>query len=102
MGNINIDAVGLIRLRRMRRWSIFYVAAYILVAVIFFIETPVTGTPALGAILALAVLSVLHLRTLECPQCGSLFYADGKWGRTNLSIPFARICRHCGFSLEDD
>ena len=99
---MNIYETGLIRLRRMRRWSIFCVSAYIFVALIFYIETPATGAPALGAILVLAMLSVLHLRTLECPQCGSLFYADGKWGPTNLSIPFSRICRHCRFSLADD
>lgn len=98
-----IDDSGLIRLRRLRRWAIFWISAYLpLGLMLFFIGAPASGTPVLGAVLALAVLNVLHLRLLECPQCGQLFYADSKWGSTNVLIPFGCNCMHCSFSLTAD
>lgn len=98
-----IDDSGLIRLRRQRRWAIAWVSAYLpLGLMLFFVGVPVTGTPVVSAIAALTVLSVLHVRLLECPRCGQPFYSDGKWGSTNPFIPFARNCMHCDFSLADD
>ena len=99
------DDSAVIRLRRMRRWTIFCVSAYFplgFVIFFFFIREPEIGTPWLVAILALTLASVLRLRLLKCPGCGQLFYADNTWGATNWRIPFARNCMHCNFSLAEN
>lgn len=100
----SIDDSGLIRLRRLRRWSIFWMSLYLLAGVLLFFigVSQATGALILSEILALVLVTVWHLRLLECPQCGGLFYADCKWGRTNPLIPFADNCMHCGFSLAAD
>jgi hypothetical protein len=79
----------------------FWVAGYLPFGfVVFFLGTPQNlGTPLLVAWLALVVASLWRVRLSECPQCGLLFYADSKWGQTNLRLPFTRFCMHCEFDL---
>jgi hypothetical protein len=59
-----------------------------------------SGTLILAGWLAMVLVSLWRLRLSECPQCGQLFYADSKWGQTNLCLPFSAKCMHCGFDLD--
>lgn len=95
----NLEALA--NLRRARRLAIVFVVGYLpLGFALFFLDAPqTTGTATLAVWLVVTLLSILHLRSLECPQCGHLFYADSRWGYTNLRIPFTRQCMHCDFML---
>jgi len=89
------------RLRRARRLAVVFVIGYLPLGLsLFFLNAPqFTGTVALALWLAVTLASLWYLRTHECPRCGQLFYADSKWGQTNLRIPFSGQCMHCGFTL---
>ena len=95
------DQAAIGRLSTRRRWAMFWVVGYLPFGfALFFLGAPqASGTLLLAAWLVLAILSLWRLRLTECPHCGQLFYADSKWGQTNLRLPFSGVCMHCGFDL---
>ena len=98
-GGFDLDTF--VKLRRARRLAIVLVIGYLPVGfALFFLNAPrFSGTLALALWLVVALASLAHLRAHECPRCRQLFYADSQWGPTNLHIPFARRCMHCGFTI---
>lgn len=96
------DNTMMVRLNTRRRWAMFWVAGYLPFGFgLFFLGTPQNfGTLILAVWLAMALASLWRLRLNECPHCGLLFYADSKWGQTNLRLPFSGVCMHCGFDLD--
>ncbi|HXZ87876.1 MAG TPA: hypothetical protein VEF07_04855 [Candidatus Binataceae bacterium] len=96
------DTEALARLRAQRLWSVFWVVGYVPLGFALFYggAPPVYGTSIMLAWLAVGLWSLFRLRLLDCPRCGLLFYAASTWGSTNLSMPFAGHCMHCGFDLD--
>ncbi len=95
-----LDSTALVRLIQLRRWAITLILAYLPTGLFFFfLQAEAVGRLVLCEMLAVLCVTLFHLRLCECPQCGWLFYADSKWGNTNLAMPFAKDCMHCSFSL---
>lgn len=96
------DTAAMRRLRAQRRWAVFWVVGYLPFGfTLFFRGAPQTsGTLLVAAWLGLALFSLWRLRLNGCPRCGLLFYAESRWGSTNLRIPFTGQCMHCGFDLD--
>jgi len=97
-----IDTDALLRLRVQRRWSVFWVVGYLPFGFALFYggAPPASGSVILLAWMVVGLWSLFRLRLQECPRCGLLFYAANAWGSTNLSMPFAGHCMHCGFDLD--
>jgi hypothetical protein len=85
-----------------RRWAMFWVVGYQSFGFgLLYIGIPQnSGTLILAGWPAMVLVSLWWLRLSECPQCGQLFYANSKWGQTNLCLPFSGKCMHCGFDLD--
>ncbi len=94
-----INDLDLARLKGLRRMAIRLVGAYMPLGFLFFIaRVHKTGMFLLMEILALTLLTLWHLRSAECPQCGQPFYASGWQASTILRL--GRECMHCDFTID--
>ena len=98
-----IDQSELARLRRLRRAAIGLMLAYFPVGLsLSALGARRTGTLVLMEMLGVVLLTLWHLRLIDCPKCGQLFYASNRRGRTSWKMPFGAECTHCNFTLEQE
>jgi len=97
-----INETGLAMLKRMRRNAIYMITGYAPVGLLLAsVHLRHTGKLVLMEILVASLVTLWHLRLVDCPKCGQHFYANGLWGSTSSGLPFGTTCMHCDFSLEE-
>ena len=100
-----INDLGLARLKGLRRTAIRLIMAYLPLGLLFFVARVYkTGMLLLMEILALTLLTLWHLRSIECPKCGQLFFVGGWRGylglQRSMRLPLGRECAHCDFTID--
>ncbi len=97
-----INETGLAMLKRMRRNAIYMITGYAPVGLLLAaVHLRHTGKLVLMEILVASLVTLWHLRQIDCPKCGQPFYANGPSGSTSSGLPFGTTCMHCDFSLEE-
>ncbi len=90
---------SLARLKGLRRTAIRLIGAYMPLGFLFFVgRVRRTGMLLLMEILALTLVTLWHLSSAECPQCGQPFYSGG-WQESKI-LRLGRECMHCNFKID--
>ena len=95
-----INEAALSALKRVRRSAIYLITGYAPIGLLLSaVRLPRTGKLVLMEMLVVSLVTLWHLRLIDCPKCGQPFYANGLWGSTSRGLPFGTTCMHCDFSL---